>query len=149
MDVFVCSITVLSLSLISLMLFPTKTSFRSSSATAASFVKPRKIDWGHDVFAAIEARYAAGSQIDETTTLHGVNVQLVGEDKVSTQLQDLASLQEVVLRDCNVNDQVPRDLGLQLPALRALDLSSCLLSQWSTLIDICKQLPSLESLIIR
>eukprot|EP00045_Choanoeca_perplexa_P010495 m.106292 g.106292 ORF g.106292 m.106292 type:complete len:495 (-) comp15297_c0_seq1:2211-3695(-) len=121
---------------------------KSTSETAASFIKPRKIEWGQDIVTAIKQRYTTGSLIDDSTTLHGVQVQLVGEAKVSNQLQDLSTLQEVVLRDCNVNDIVPQDLGVQLPALRALDLSNCLISQWTTIVEICRQLPLLESLII-
>lgn len=122
---------------------------RANCPTAASFIRPRKIDWGHDVLTAIEQRYTAASLIGDSAIVHGVSLQLVGEEKVATQLQDLVSLQEAVLNSCAVNDQVPSDLAVHLPSLRALDLSSCLISKWSTVVAICKQLPALSSLIIR
>eukprot|EP00730_Choanoeca_flexa_P008286 TRINITY_DN12472_c0_g3_i7.p1 TRINITY_DN12472_c0_g3~~TRINITY_DN12472_c0_g3_i7.p1 ORF type:complete len:497 (+),score=116.34 TRINITY_DN12472_c0_g3_i7:85-1575(+) len=121
---------------------------KSDLPTCASFIKPRKVSWGSDIATSIEQRYTSGSHLGNDATLHGVNIELVGEAKVQTQLQQLTELQEAVLNSCDVNDSVPLNLNDQFPALRALDLSSCLLSSWTAVVNICRQLPRLESLIL-
>lgn len=137
---------------------------RSSSKTAASFVRPtRKADQERTVLEAIQYKYssslsdAAGNAL-EAVVISGKVAEEVGFEKIAQEQAQLADLRIVLLDQLVVNGIAPRGasasdiaqaqqtLSQTCPNIRELDIGLNTIEQWQDLADICTALPNLRVL---
>lgn len=99
---------------------------------------------------AIHVRYLAEASVEEMT-IGGrgrvVRVELVGEEKVRQRLAELDMATKMTLQEMGIWCSSD-DLGSMCPNLLEIDLSDNLFHDWSSVVDICKQLPKLRSLLL-
>ena len=124
---------------------------RSTSSTAASFIRPsRPSDQPLGFFEALEKKYASSSAEDIAATateiqISGKTVEEVGFEKIRQQLAELQELRIVVLDGACIAT-VERDLDKQDLKIVELDLSRNLLESWYDVMLICSSLQHLQIL---
>ena len=124
---------------------------RSTSTTAASFVRPsRTSDQPASFFEALKKKYASTSAEDITATaneihISGKTVEEVGFEKIRQQLAELQELRIVILDGACIAN-VDSDLNTRNLKIVELDLSRNLLEGWYDVIAICNSLDFLRSL---
>ena len=124
---------------------------RSTSSTAASFIRPsRTSDQPASFFEALKKKYASTSAEDITVTankihISGKTVEEVGFEKIRQQLAELQELRIVVLDGACIA-YVDSDLDERNLKIVELDLSRNLLESWYDVTAICNSLDCLQSL---
>ena len=124
---------------------------RSTSTTAASFIRPsRTSDQPASFFQAFQKKYASTSAEDIMATsneihISGKTVEEVGFEKIRQQLAELQELRIVVLDGACIS-HINSDLDKRNLKIVELDLSRNLLESWSDITAICKSLDFLRSL---
>ncbi|KAM0804015.1 hypothetical protein BDR22DRAFT_818671 [Usnea florida] len=124
---------------------------RSTSATAASFIRPsRTSDQPASFFEALKKKYASTSAEDITATaneihISGKTVEEVGFEKIRQQLAELQELRIVVLDGACIA-YVDSDLDKRNLKIVELDLSRNLLESWYDITAICNSLDFLRRL---
>lgn len=137
---------------------------RSSSPTAASFVRPtRKPDTERTILEAIEFKYSnslsdANGIRPETVVISGKVAEEVGFEKIAKKQAQLADLRVILLDQLVVNGIAPRDapgsavaeaqkhLFQTCPNIREIDIGWDTIERWQDIADICKALPNLKTL---
>ena len=124
---------------------------RSTSATAASFIRPsRTSDQPASFLEALKKKYASTSAEDITATaneihISGKTVEEVGFEKIRQQLAELQELRIVVLDGACIA-YVDSDLDKRNLKIVELDLSRNLLESWCDITAICNSLDFLRRL---
>ena len=124
---------------------------RSTSTTAASFIRPsRTSDQPASFFEALKKKYASTSAQDITATaneihISGKTVEEVGFEKIRQQLAELQELRIVVL-DGGCIAHVDSDLDKRNLKIVELDLSRNLLESWYEVTAVYNSLDCLRSL---
>lgn len=114
-------------------------------------MKVNKVHHGVSFLKGLEVRYGEDRVVSsvDINTRQSVNLELVGEERLRSRIQDRAALHELQLKDMDINDSVEDNLGQICPNVASLDISFNLISSWRTVVHICKQFPKLHSLNIR
>eukprot|EP00878_Enallax_costatus_P024011 GHUV01025598.1.p1 GENE.GHUV01025598.1~~GHUV01025598.1.p1 ORF type:complete len:427 (+),score=132.20 GHUV01025598.1:268-1548(+) len=132
---------------------------QSAAPTAASFIRINKVSQGTSLVGALVLRYtnqlaegqAAG---DGQVYIHAggkskINFRLVGEDQVTQHQSRIDLLTSGRLVGANVSHVGPPGaLATTAASLTQLDLTDNLVGSWSTVTDICQQLPNLQLLVL-
>lgn len=126
--------------------------FKCSHPQGASFIRPKKANFGVDFLTALKRRYVfTGKLSDENTQEEAL---IIGKKKVelvvfesAEEESQLFKLENISLRDCEVS-QAGRDGDILkvCPNITALNLSQNLFSHWDHVSDIARQLRNLEIL---
>ena len=126
---------------------------------AGSFIKPNKINTGCTLVAALHDRYVdlnapLLTEVDNSlsdsfiVTAKGEKkvIEFVGESVIRKhqQLQDATA---VSVRNCRVST-VGGGLETLIAHVKELDLQDNLFSNWSTIAEICGQIPLLDTLLL-
>jgi hypothetical protein len=132
---------------------------RSSSKTAASFVRPtRTADPAQSFVEAVHQKYAseiterrdalvAESQIE----ISGKVVEEVGFDKIRQQLAQLHELKIVIVDGLRIvtAEKDGRRVGEVCPKIVELDLSRNLFEHYEEIMNVCRELENLRVLRLK
>lgn len=133
----------------------------SKSPTAASFVRPtRPADSPQSFIPALREKYASdythrdGSRLYEDIVVFGKVAEEVGFEKIQRKQARLEDLKIVILDDMLVataRDETEDEGSITktCPKIRQLDLSRNLFDRLGPVLDVCRELPALQSLTIK
>ncbi|XP_069174271.1 tubulin-specific chaperone E-like [Procambarus clarkii] len=128
--------------------------FETRFPTSGSFVRPTKVSTGISLEAAVRGRYQGDTAVELQVTeqlqrtIKARFVEVVGMDQVAEKQGRLEELDTVILTGSMVWGTDECDLQIILPKLQHLDISNSLLSSWSSVGCITRQLPCLRLLNI-
>ncbi|KAI9003088.1 hypothetical protein BC832DRAFT_559931 [Gaertneriomyces semiglobifer] len=127
--------------------------FTTQVPNAGSFVKAEKVIpqecFPRTFLQVLREKYLGEQPADSIVILGstGIEVETVGWEKVARKVSKLSNLQEVGLAGMRVGYGDPiGQISITCPAIVDLDLSRSLLSTWTTVAEICRELPMLASL---
>ncbi|XP_043931851.1 tubulin-specific chaperone E isoform X2 [Protopterus annectens] len=127
--------------------------FKCSHPTGGSFIRPKKADFGVDFISAVNKRYGLHNEVgsgdgnDEELILGNMPVEKVGFEDIKTKQSDLENLGDISVRECRVSHAgLNSDIHQRCPNIYSINLSRNLLSSWSKVADITRQLNKLNSL---
>ncbi|KAJ3176945.1 hypothetical protein HDU85_006475 [Gaertneriomyces sp. JEL0708] len=127
--------------------------FTTQVPNAGSFVKADKVipqeSFPRTFLQALREKYLGEQPADSIVLLGstGIEVETVGWEKVARKVSKLSNLQEVGLAGMRVGYADPMgQISITCPAIVDLDLSRSLLSNWTSVAEICRELPMLASL---
>lgn len=127
----------------------------SSSTSAASFVRPKKLTPHTSLAAAIVQRYAwspdadhAESAVVNTAGGRTRPIEVVGAQKVGTRQSVLENLHVIGVVGCPVRtaEDVPGQLAELVPNVQECDASGTCVDRWESVFGMVAALPSLASL---
>jgi hypothetical protein len=138
---------------------------------AGSFIRLSvPVDYGCSFLAALSSKYRERLQGSSETVLLGssngsIEVEAVNLDMIRANLSRLEDLKEASLQDVSsiddeqtIRSTCPSTLKLRYyraamthsrPGIRGLDLSSSLLADWTSVVQLCRALPQLERLSLK
>ncbi|KAF7548456.1 hypothetical protein G7046_g8666 [Stylonectria norvegica] len=132
----------------------------SKSPTAASFVRPsRPSDVPQSFIAALNDKYASdfhqrnGRGATAEIVISGKRAQEIGFDKIRRKQAQAAELKIVILDDMQVasalaDGETEGAIEKTCPKIIQLDLSRNMFDRLRPVVDICRELPALQSLSI-
>ncbi|KAH7023121.1 hypothetical protein EDB80DRAFT_878620 [Ilyonectria destructans] len=130
----------------------------SKSPTAASFVRPsRPADPPRSFLEAVNAKYAGeytlpdGRRAAEEIIFFGKRAEEVGFEKIRRQQANVGELKVVIVEDLQVltalaDDEDAGTITKTCPKITQLGLGRNLFDQLGPVMDICRELPALNSL---
>ncbi|KIM33221.1 hypothetical protein M408DRAFT_61276 [Serendipita vermifera MAFF 305830] len=131
--------------------------FTCSSPTGASFLRSNapSLKLGRTFVEALKDKYiedAHDESVMESILLgssNGIEVEAVNMNKVRGKFARLDTLKEVGMEGYLISSAgPPGEIQKTSPAIRRLELSRNLLSDWNDVVEIVQQLPVLESLTL-
>ncbi|PON42013.1 CAP Gly-rich domain containing protein [Trema orientale] len=128
--------------------------FHANSERSGSFVRTHNLSSGISLIEALRVRYQGDSTKEEEDEMYvlsasnkRVSIQLVGKDKIQDKLSRFEELTGASLSFLGVSSPgLSSENGSLLPNLKELDLTGNLLSDWTDVGTICKELPTLAAL---
>jgi hypothetical protein len=127
----------------------------SKLPTAASFVRPtRPADKPQSFIGALREKYASepGTTPSQQIVISGKVAEEMGFDKIRQQQSRVHDLRIVIvdgLRVSSATEDGEPPVGETCPSIRQLDLSRNLLEYLDPVVDVCAELPALQTLAIR
>lgn len=135
---------------------------RSSSPTAASFVRPtRPAEQPRSFLDALQDKYVATTTTTTASTatapptrqivISGKVAEEIGFDKIRRQQAQLGELRIVILDGMRIDEQGDKDEPIRhvCPKVVELDLSRNLFTGFRAIVDICAQLKELRGLRLK
>ncbi|XP_077145250.1 tubulin-specific chaperone E isoform X1 [Ranitomeya variabilis] len=121
--------------------------FTCRHPTGASFVRPKKANFGVSFLTGMTKRYGPNSEWDEKILIGKKTVELVGFESVQEEQSQLNTLLDISLRECLVSDAGEKgEIHRSCPNISTLNLSKNLLSSWEKVAGIAFQLERLKTL---